>query len=165
MSWEAIVITIATFCGPVAAIQVDRFLSNLREKQDRKLAVFRTLMATRGNTLAPDHVNALNAIPIEFYGHKPIIDAWQALYKHLHTDFTNDAWAVRKADLLIMLLTAMGNDLHYKFNSDEIESTYTPQGHSMIEKDRLAVLSGLAGIVSGGKAIRMELTNWPNQEG
>lgn len=165
MDTATIVIALATLCGPIVAIQLERILSHLRDKRERKLTVFRTLMATRGNTMSGDHVNALNSVPIEFYGRKPIIDAWEALYSHLHKDgWQAEAWARKKTELLTDLLTAMGKELKYSFNSREIESIYYPTGHFKVDKAQQDTLFGWADVMNGKKALRMEVTNWPQSE-
>jgi hypothetical protein len=63
-------IVFATLLGPVLAVQAQKWIERAREKTQRKIAIFRTLMATRATFLSPAHVEALNAIPIEFYGNK-----------------------------------------------------------------------------------------------
>jgi hypothetical protein len=71
-----IIMIIAVFAGPIVAVQLQTLLERRREKRERKLKVFRTLMATRARKAAdPSHVEALNLIGIEFYKHRPVIEA------------------------------------------------------------------------------------------
>jgi hypothetical protein len=52
-------IFVATFAGPVAAVIVTRWIDSQRDEYQRRLGIFRTLMATRAIGLSPDRVAAL----------------------------------------------------------------------------------------------------------
>ena len=52
----------AVLLGPIIAVQLTRHLDNKKEERERKLEVFKTLMATRAYTVSWDHVVALNRI-------------------------------------------------------------------------------------------------------
>lgn len=56
----------AVLLGPIIAVQLTRYLDNKKEERERKLQVFKTLMATRAYTVSWDHVVALNRIDLEF---------------------------------------------------------------------------------------------------
>ena len=95
----------------VIAIQVQRKVDERREKRNRKLAIFKALMATRAAPLSPDHVNALNMIDVEFHDDKPILDAWREYHDHLGEQWdekTFDTWASKNHDYLVKLLKVMG---------------------------------------------------------
>jgi hypothetical protein len=62
---DAIMI-LAVLAGPVIAVQLTRYLDNKKEIRERKLQVFKTLMATRVYNASWDHVMALNRIDLEF---------------------------------------------------------------------------------------------------
>ena len=80
---------IAVLLAPVFAVQVQKYLEILREKRNRRMWIFHSLMATRAAKVSAQHVQALNMIDIEFYGQKRfgirlqsksekrIIDAWK----------------------------------------------------------------------------------------
>jgi Family of unknown function (DUF6680) len=55
-----LVLAACTLAGPVLAVQAQKWIERFREKNARRLATFRTLMATRATTLSPAHVEALN---------------------------------------------------------------------------------------------------------
>ena len=55
----------AVLSGPIIAVQLTRFLDAAKEERERKLQVFKTLMATRAYTVSWDHVVALNRIDLE----------------------------------------------------------------------------------------------------
>jgi len=59
-------ILVATFVGPIAAVIITRWIDAAREKTQRRLVIFRTLMATRAVGLNPERVAALNMIQIDF---------------------------------------------------------------------------------------------------
>lgn len=57
---------LAVLAGPIVAVQLTRFVDNKKEQRERKLAIFKTLMATRAYSVSPQHVEALNRIDLEF---------------------------------------------------------------------------------------------------
>ncbi|WP_373426698.1 DUF6680 family protein [Neorhizobium galegae] len=73
MSTSDWMIILATLAGPILAIQVQKFLERGRENRNRRLQIFRTLMATRAASVSPAHVEALNSIALEFYGRKNLL--------------------------------------------------------------------------------------------
>lgn len=162
-----IILAFATFFGPIAAIQAERFLARRREKQERRLAIFRALMATRASQLTAEHVNAINAIPIDFYGHKKVTDRWEEYFAHLHKENMEvKLWAQKKAELLTALLSEIGTALKYRFNAREMESVYSPKGHIEIENAQYTILHGMAELLRGKNPLQMEVTNLsgPNEE-
>jgi hypothetical protein len=66
-----IAVVIATFCGPLFAVLVTRHIDNVRQVRERRLNIFRTLMATRRMLISPEKAVALNMVEIEFYGIQP----------------------------------------------------------------------------------------------
>jgi hypothetical protein len=73
---------LAVLLGPIIAVRLTRHLDNRKEIRERKLWIFKTLMATRASTLSPHHVEALNRIDLEFSPknkkEKPVLEAWKA---------------------------------------------------------------------------------------
>jgi hypothetical protein len=55
---------LAVLAGPIIAVQLTRHLDNKKEIRERKLQVFKTLMATRAYNVSWDHVMALNRLGI-----------------------------------------------------------------------------------------------------
>jgi hypothetical protein len=51
---------LAVLFAPLAAVQVQKWLEHHREDRERKLRIFKTLMATRATALSQEHVQALN---------------------------------------------------------------------------------------------------------
>ena len=64
------VTVIAVILSPLLAVQAQKMIETLREKRNRRIKIFKTLMSTRGERLSRDHVQALNMIDIEFYGRR-----------------------------------------------------------------------------------------------
>jgi hypothetical protein len=60
-------VVIATFFGPVLAVLVTRHVDGKRRVHERRLDIFRNLMASRRTLLSPDKVRALNLVEIDFY--------------------------------------------------------------------------------------------------
>lgn len=78
---------IAILVGPFLGIFVYGQIEERKKAYQRKLDVFKTLMATRAALLTPEHVYALNRIDIEFTesgaDEKAVRDAWTAYHDHL----------------------------------------------------------------------------------
>ena len=86
----AVATIIAIILGPIVALGIQRNSEKRREKRNRKLVIFKELMATRATTLSPRHVDALNAIEVEFSkgggkGEKLVLDTWRLYLEHLNT--------------------------------------------------------------------------------
>ena len=62
----AVATIVAIIIGPIVALWIQRNSEKRREKRNRKLVIFKELMATLATTLSPRHVDALNAIEVEF---------------------------------------------------------------------------------------------------
>jgi hypothetical protein len=149
----------ALIVGPLIGIQVTRYLDDRREIRDRKLSIFKTLMATRAYNLSWDHVEALNRIDLEFdwrkKKEKSVINAWKA-YLDLLGDKTMppDQWSIRRIDLLIDLLHKMANVLDYDFDATTIKnSTYSPVSHGRLEDEQAAIRKGTIEFLEGKRPI------------
>ncbi|MDH5773415.1 MAG: hypothetical protein OEZ57_00695, partial [Nitrospirota bacterium] len=122
---------LAVLIGPIVAVQLTRYLDNRKEVRERKLQVFKTLMATRGYTVSWDHVVALNRIDLEFdrenKKEKAVIEAWKEYLDLLgNKDITGEQWGVKRIDLLVELLYKMALVLDYDFDKTHIKnSSYT----------------------------------------
>jgi hypothetical protein len=155
-SWLTIA---AIVLGPILALLAQRELDNLREEHQRQVRIFRELMITRAQRLSQRHVEALNAVPLEFKKtrkNKNILDAWKAYFDHLGTDSTKDpsAWARGGATLLVELLYEMSQRLGPKMKKLSIESeVYLPQMFNTIEMEQQALRRQILEIL-GGKGTR-----------
>ncbi len=164
-----IAIVFATIIGPILAVQAQKWLERQREIKQRRVWLFRTLMATRATTLSPAHVEALNAVPIEFYGKdqklRAIIDKWKSYLDHLYKNPESAGWGEKKFEIYVGLLHEMAKFLGYEFNSVEIANeVYLPKGHSLIETDQEMIRGGLAKLLSGQLALPMEVKSFPTDQ-
>jgi len=157
----------ATIAGPILAIQAQKWVERGREQRQRRLWIFKTLMATRAARLAPNHVEALNAIPVEFYGSrgelKRITDAWKA-----YIDYTNpqgvpdEVWGPNLFDLFINLLELIAKFLGYDFNRVELKNEiYAPRAHGEAQTEQDIIRRGFARLFSGEIALPMDIKTFP----
>ncbi len=157
----------AVFLGPIVAVRITRYLDNKKEIRERKLNIFKTLMATRQYTMSWDHVMTLNKIDLEFDNRnnkeKEVIEAWKE-YLDLLGDkqLSRDQWATKRTELLVELLHKMAKVLNYEFDKTHIKnSSYSPVGHGRIEDEQQAMRKGLIEVLEGKRDIPMHITNLP----
>lgn len=169
MQWETAVritdvaIVIAALLGPVLAVQAQKWIERKKEANDRRLQIFRTLMATRAATLSPTHVEALNAVPVEFYGAsgklKKINDAWKLYIDHHDERLNfNDAWATKREDLFQDLLYQMSRYLGYNFSKAQLaRDIYSPRAHGDLETGQTIIRRGLVQLFEGQIALPVNI--------
>lgn len=162
-------IILATLSGPIIAVQVTRYLDDKREERGRKLAIFKTLMATRAYTVSNAHVEALNRIDLEFSSkiesERDVISKWKE-YLDLLGDksISPDQWGVRRIDLLVELLSAMGKSLGYKFDKVHIKNaTYSPLAHGKLEEEQQAIRAKTIEILEGTRSLSIKVQNLPEK--
>ena len=159
----------AVLIGPVVAVQLTRYIDNKREARNRKLHVFKTLMATRAYAVSPKHVEALNRIDLEFSNkHKKereVVYAWKQYLDLLgDKDMPRDQWDTKRVDFLVELLHKMASVLKSEFDKTHIKnSAYAPIAHGDIEDQQRLLRVGLIEILEGKRALPMEVTNLPNE--
>lgn len=163
-------IILSTLSGPIIAVQVTRYLDDRKEERGRKLQVFKTLMATRAYTLSTAHVETLNRIDLEFSGakadEKKVTAVWRQ-YLDLLGDksLSPEQWGVRRNDLLVELLHAMGQSLGYDFDKTQIKNaTYAPIAHGRIEEEQQAIRTQTIELLQGKRVLPMHVTNLPPQQ-
>lgn len=167
--WFNVGNVVAVLLSPLIAVQLTLWLQRRRETQERKLAIFKTLMRTRASGLAPEHVQALNLLNIEFYGKdkasKEVLAAWQAYLDQLNTPPNESApanWVSRREELFIELLYTMAKYLGYKLDRTEIRRTaYLPVGYGNVEDELKRIRTGLADMVEGKKALPIWVISVP----
>ena len=178
MGWNDFALIIATFLGPVGAVQAQQWLERWRDDRNRRLQVFKTLMATRGAVLSPAHVQALNSIDLEYLGDefKAVRSAWKLYLDHLNnypkgdpvagqaaTPGAIEQWAATSPDLLTALLVAMGKSLGYSFDQVDIKrGVYTPLAHGQDENDWRHLRWLLLKVFSGQSALKMDVATFPS---
>jgi hypothetical protein len=160
----------ATLSGPVLAVQAQKWLERGRDIKERRLAIFRTLMATRAAMLSPMHVEALNAVPVEFYGTskklRQINDAWKLYLDHHTIDGpATEVWMQRRLDLFHDLLHLMSQFLGYSFSRAQLaRDIYSPRAHGDMETEQTIIRQGLAGLFKGEIALPMAVKEFPAME-
>jgi hypothetical protein len=150
-----IAIIIATVVGPVAAVVVTLWQERRRAQQARRLAVFRDLMRTRRANLSGDYVSALNLIEIEFHGVSTVINAFQALSKHLNTaGAPTPDWSTQRGSLQTKLLHAMAKSLGYGMEQLELlEGGYLPQAWQTTEEEQQQLRRLLIDLLSSRRSL------------
>jgi len=158
---------LAILLGPILAVQIQKCLERQKEGKLRKLDVFKTLMATRGNVLSHHHVEALNRIDLEFSNnnkYKAVISAWKEYFDNLAIKVdTNEqivVWTDKNVELLANLLYEMGKALGYKFDRALIKRNwYSPVGHANIEKKQELIRDGIIDILNGEFPLQMKVVS------
>ncbi len=115
-SWFDWITVAAIVLGPILVF-AQRALDWLREKKNRRVALYVTLMSLRADPLHAEHVRALNQIDTIFdrRSDKRVRDAWKDLLDHLSTqakELTPDGqarWNNRVIDLRVDLYQAVGS--------------------------------------------------------
>ncbi|MDA3800188.1 MAG: hypothetical protein PF692_14055 [Kiritimatiellae bacterium] len=171
---------LAVVAGPILAVQAQKLIETWRDKRQRKVWVFKTLMATRGTVMSPRHVEALNMIDLEFSGKKPkeraVIDTWRLYLDHLSDgprDYQDpsyqaklNTWSIKSQDCLVELLHTMGRVLNYDFDKVQLKKgAYTPQGHTDVEFEQSLIRKGTLELIYRQRALPVEIIPPPVQEG
>lgn len=160
----------AILLGPLVGIQLTRRLDERKEKRERKLRVFKTLMATRSYATSQEHVNALNIIDLEFDKsidkEKDVLIAWNAYLDFLNTIRPIDPqWNDKRTELFVEMLYRMAIVLDYDFEKTHIKnSSYAPQAHGNTENDLFNIRKGLIEVLEGKRSIPMDVMKFPFQE-
>ena len=159
MSTTDVLLVAAVLLAPLIAIQVSVFLETRREKRQRRMNLFRTLMMTRAARLVPDHVNALNMIDIEFSGadakSKKVRAAWKAYLDILHSaDLSGEVWNEKAHDLFVDLLHHLAVHVGYDFDRTHLRrNAYFPRGFGETEMDQIAIRTGVRELLEGKRAL------------
>lgn len=172
----------AIIAGPILALVAQRVLDRYRQSRQRKVFIFKELMATRATRLSPRHVEALNAIEIEFSSgsrsDRKVFDVWRQYLNHFDTTAGPNpdpavlaAWGKEGSKLLVELLSAMASRLGYKFDKVSLEkSVYYPKGHVDLENEQaqfrrmfIELMDGKramwTGVFTGERPLQMHVTN------
>ncbi len=165
-------IILATIAGPILAVQAQKIIEWMQAQTRAKDAIFKTLMATRATRLSVEHVQALNAIELAFYGtrkfpffgtakkEKKVLEAWRTYHDHLNKtpgkEGSEKEWVVwldKQVDLFVALLHEMATCLGYDFDRTYIKNSwYAPEAHATVEKETHIIRNGLADIFLGNRS-------------
>lgn len=172
---------IAIVVSPLLAVQVQRWLDDLREKKKRKKEVFYALMATRAARVSVEHIRALNRIDIEWFGRrvfgilhrtrieKEVLFAWKQYLDNLNTPADTAggvlAWAVRGDELFYGLLYSISKSLGYDFDKITIKrGAYSPVRQREIEDNQDQIIKGLVAWLNGLKAVSVHIVQEPTSQ-
>lgn len=165
MATNEILTIIAIILGPIFAVQIEKYLQRKRDEKERRINIFKTLMATRGSSLSFAHVEALNRIDLEFsVGRKylKVIESWKEYFDNLNQKALDReqliVWLAKNEELLANLLYEMGLSLGYAFDKVLIKrNIYSPVGHATIEKENEQIRQGLIEILNSERAVPMTI--------
>lgn len=173
MTLTDILIVLATVSGPILAVQSQKWIERSRERRNGQMSVFYWLMATRATRLAPEHVQALNKIELEFRGRstkeKAVRDAWRLYADKLNERFPDDdpvvmqTWASARDSLFTELVYTMSKCLGFDFDRVQImRGAYYPRGHGELEERQRNILIRLERLLGGdGPSLPMRVTEIP----
>ena len=159
----------AVISGPIAAVRIQKFLEGRNEAKERRVTVFKNLMATRASTLAYQHVSALNLVGLEFHGkeYSKVISAWNIYLDHL-SSFPKDEetlgkmWAEKCNDLLSDLLYEMGISLGFEFDKVHIKKAgYIPKGYTDQESDQNYIRRATIEVLDGNRPLPLKIVSIP----
>lgn len=159
----------AIIVGPLVAVQVQRFLESLRDRKQRRLNIFHTLMATRAARVSPAHVQALNMIDIEFYGRRvlgsqvqragerAVTNAWRVYSDHLSQQYALaelSRWSDDGSRYFAKVLFELSRALGYDFDEVQLmRNVYSPIAQGKLEQQEAAIREGVEKLVSGKTAL------------
>jgi hypothetical protein len=159
MKWTAAAIVLATFSGPIVALEIQKRLDVRRENRRLKEAAFRTLMATRAAAYrtSAEHVQVLNCIELTFSdggGDRLVREAGRAYLDMLNAPDTLDALANERKDkqcddAFWDLLYEMSSALGYSFDRTYIkDSCYYPLARGYPMRDQKIIRNGIVTVAS-----------------
>jgi hypothetical protein len=156
-SWLTIA---AILIGPIVALTIQKWIEDRRARQNRKIQIFRDLMAHRASRLSAPYVQALNGIETEFYGQTKVIEAWRLLVDHLYTpqEINPEQWGQTQTDLLGDLLFEMGTALGYHFDRVTLKrNVYYPKGWNVIEAEQAQLRQSAVAVFEGKRPLKIEV--------
>ncbi len=165
VSLESWLTMLAIIAGPISALLIQKKLERYREKKERKLTVFRNLMASRASRLSPLYVQSLNAIEVEFYNEKEVIQAWRQFITHVTTPYPIDGteaqqrdWNDRVTDYLNNILFEMARVLKYSFDPMTLKrNAYYPSGWGEVEVENVLLRKASLEVFTGNRPLKMEI--------
>ncbi|GBC62730.1 hypothetical protein DENIS_3707 [Desulfonema ishimotonii] len=182
MEIKDIIMTAAVILGPIFAVQAQKLVESFREKRERRLKIFMTLMATRAERLHREHVQSLNMIDIEFYGRmipfiktryqtkkeQAVTHSWKSYNNHLsqQNEYGSlENWGKKNDELFVQLLYSMAQALNYDYDKVQLQrDCYRPKAHGDYEQSQLRVLSGIENIVNGKSPLPTFVTNFNDSQ-
>jgi len=161
---------LAILTAPIIALQIQKYIEDRKEIRERKMQIFRTLMATRATRLDVKHIEALNMIDIEFFKNKKITEAWKLLLDNFanYPKDTKDPdyqaqinlCAKESDNLFVNLLYVMAETLNYTFDKVYLKrGVYIPKGQANIMIDQEFMRHAFVEVLLGKRSIPIEISN------
>lgn len=168
-------VIVAILLAPLIAVQVQKYVENQVEKKQRKMRVFKTLMATRATPISPQHVESLNMIDIEFHKEKKIVEAWKLMLDNFENFPKNpnepnfqtrlDSSVEKSKELLSDLLYEMAKSLNYEFDKVHLKrGAYIPKGHADVILDQEIIRRSLVNVLLGRNPIPVKIIDSNREE-
>jgi len=163
MTAVEVITILAILAGPVLAVQAQKWIENFREKRNRKLHIFRTLMATRAAKVSAEHVRALNMIDIAFYDDSKVKEAWKEYLDHLYDanyqkSHGPEKWIEKSEELFISLLKQIAEVVGYHFDKTHFKrAVYLPTAHGEQANDLQIIKENMKKILSGEQAVAIKI--------
>ncbi len=130
---------VAIIVGPIVAVGITVATESKRQLKNQQTQTLRTLLSTRHLPSDPAYSTAINLIPVDFNGVKPVMSAWQNYIEKIR--FTPVQGSERSHEKEILnkqtkLIFAMMQCLGYRLAESDIDiSAYAAQG--FITRDNL----------------------------
>jgi hypothetical protein len=170
-SWFDWLTVLAIVVGPILALLTQRLLDWIREKKQRRVQLYLTVMSLRATWLHPDSVRALNSIDTIFDGESDsdVRKAWSAVIAFARTpqpDFRVQrdqalAWNDHLVDLRVDLYQLLGVAVGYNHTVDYIKTQfYNPQLHQDIEQELSQIRKQFAKAITDD-GLKVVLMNQP----
>ena len=154
----------ATFLGPIFAVLISLWRESRAELYNRRLHVFRVLMATRRVGISADHVNALNLVEVDFYKCPKVEAAWTDYKAHLNDQSKPEdgAWHEQKEKRLAKLLFEIAAVLDFNIPAiDLFKGGYAPKGWAHRDARQMGALEYMHELSEGKKILPVAITNLP----
>jgi hypothetical protein len=158
MNTANIINLFAILLGPIAAVLISVWLSNRKQERDQKLIVFRMLLSTRHLPADPGFSVAINLIPVEFGGSKPVIAAYREFIQAVQnpSSSTPDVPALQStATKMTKLIYEIARHLGFDIRETDIQHAgYAASG--WIERDNI-LLDSQRAMVRTANALWLQL--------
>jgi hypothetical protein len=155
--WQTI---IAIILGPLLAFGVQRWRDALREQRNKRLDILRRLLLTLKVPMAPNHVDAINSIPLEFHSSSAVMEAWRLYTSHLNERQSDrKAWGAKKFDLLVDLVYQIAQQMNYSHIDKALlrDSLYVPQGYQDAEEELRLMRGAWLQVLQGKRPLPMTM--------
>lgn len=158
MDAGTIISIMALIGGPIGAVELERWLSDRHEKRNRRLAIFKNLMMYRVTPLAPQFVQSLNLVDLEFDGDNPkekaIRDRWRILLDHFNNYSAAKDPVEKTSELSIELLKAMSAYFDYEFDEVYLKrGAYYPKFFQDVELEQHALRRKILEVLDGNRRV------------